>query len=79
LRAFNAREGIGRAEDRFTKRLHEALTGGVSDGLAVTPEELEAAKVLYYEMAGWDVRTGTPRRAKLVELGLGWVAEQLGT
>ncbi len=77
LRAFNAREGIGREEDHFTKRLHEALKGGVSDGLAVTPEELEAAKDLYYEMAGWDVKTGMPKRAKLVELGLGWVAEQL--
>ncbi|MCC7354217.1 MAG: aldehyde ferredoxin oxidoreductase family protein, partial [Anaerolineae bacterium] len=71
MRAFNAREGIGREEDRLTKRLHEALKGGNSDGVAVTKEELEAAKDVYYEMAGWDVKTGMPRRAKLVELSLG--------
>jgi aldehyde:ferredoxin oxidoreductase len=78
LRAFNAREGIGREVDVLPKKLHKALVGGKSDGLFVTAEEIENAKDVYYEMAGWDVATGTPSRAKLEELDLAWVADQLG-
>ena len=78
LRAFNAREGIGREADRLPKKLFQALKGGPTDGVALTEEEIEQAKDLYYAMAGWDVATGTPTRSKLEELGLGWVADGLG-
>jgi aldehyde:ferredoxin oxidoreductase len=77
LRAFNAREGIGREADTLPKKLQKALVGGKSDGISVTAEEVETAKDIYYAMAGWDVSTGTPTRAKLVDLGLDWVANQL--
>jgi aldehyde:ferredoxin oxidoreductase len=53
------------------------LQGGQSDGMAVTVDEVEAAKTLYYGMAGWD-ENGHPTRAKLEELALGWVADELG-
>jgi aldehyde:ferredoxin oxidoreductase len=78
LRAFNAREGIDRGQDTLPKKLNKALTGGKSDGLLVTNEEVEQAKDWYYAMAGWDVSTGTPTRAKLEELELGWLADELG-
>ena len=78
MRAFNAREGMGRDADKLPKKLSQALVGGPTDGVAVTEEELETAKDTYYAMAGWDVATGTPTRAKLDELGLSWVADQLG-
>ncbi|HLE23857.1 MAG TPA: aldehyde ferredoxin oxidoreductase C-terminal domain-containing protein [Anaerolineales bacterium] len=77
LRAYNAREGIDRSADTLPKKLQKALVGGKSDGILVTSEELEQAKDVYYAMAGWDVSTGTPTRAKLDELGLAWVADQL--
>jgi aldehyde:ferredoxin oxidoreductase len=77
MRAFNAREGIGRDEDKLPKKLSKALIGGASDGIAVTEEEVENAKDTYYAMAGWDVATGIPTRAKLEELGLSWVADEL--
>jgi aldehyde:ferredoxin oxidoreductase len=32
----------------------------------------------YYTVRGWDLDTGIPRREKLVELGLEYVADQLG-
>jgi aldehyde:ferredoxin oxidoreductase len=71
MRAFNAREGAGRDRDTLPRRLHdEPLHGGVSDGLFVPREELEAALDDYYDLAGWDVTTGMPGRAKLEELGL---------
>jgi len=77
LRAFNAREGVGAEADTVPPKLLTPLTGGPSDGVAVTAEEVEAAKRLYYRMAGWD-ENGRPTRAKLEELALGWVADELG-
>jgi aldehyde:ferredoxin oxidoreductase len=77
MRAFNAREGVGREADTVPKKLTQGLKGGASDGVIVTEEEVEAAKDLYFEMAGWD-ENGKPRRAKLEELALGWVADELG-
>ncbi len=78
LRAFNAREGLTREDDKLPKKLSKPLKGGRSDGFFVTPEEIERAKDAYYAMAGWDVATGSPTRPTLEELGLGWVADELG-
>lgn len=77
LRAFNAREGVGAEADTVPPKLLLPLQGGRSDGVAVTAEEVETAKTLYYRMAGWD-ENGRPTRAKLEELALGWVADELG-
>lgn len=77
LRAFNAREGFGRDQDTIPKKLTQPLKGGKSDGVFVTVAEVERAKDTYYAMAGWDVATGQPQRAKLEELGIGWVADLL--
>jgi aldehyde:ferredoxin oxidoreductase len=74
LRAFNAREGVGAEADTLPRKLTVPLTGGASDGVAVTDEEFETAKALYYQMVGWDAQ-GYPTPAKLHELGIGWVAE----
>jgi aldehyde:ferredoxin oxidoreductase len=76
LRAFNAREGAGSEADTVPPKLHVPLQGGVSDGIAVTAEEVETAKATYYQMSGWDA-DGKPTRAKLEELALGWVADEL--
>ncbi|MCW5882111.1 MAG: aldehyde ferredoxin oxidoreductase family protein [Anaerolineae bacterium] len=73
MREFNAREGLGRADDKLPKRLHKMLEDGASKGLQVTLEEVEAAKDVYYTLAGWDVATGVPQAATLERLGLGWV------
>jgi aldehyde:ferredoxin oxidoreductase len=77
LRAFNAREGVGAEADTLPAKMTIPLEGGPTDGVAVTREEVEAAKALYYQMVGWD-ETGRPTRAKLEELSLGWVADELG-
>jgi aldehyde:ferredoxin oxidoreductase len=76
LRAFNAREGVGSEADQVPPKLLIPLEGGASDGVAVTAEEVDEAKRLYYQMAGWDGE-GRPTRPKLEELGLGWVADDL--
>jgi aldehyde:ferredoxin oxidoreductase len=73
LRAFNAREGLTRKDDKLPKKMAKALKGGRSDGFNFTPEELEKAKDTYYALAGWDVATGTPTAEKLTDLGLDWL------
>ena len=78
LRAFNAREGIDRKDDTLPKKLFKELKGGATDGVKLGHEELEQAKDAYYAMSGWDVETGIPTRAKLEELGIGWVADAIG-
>ena len=75
LRAFNFREGFGRDEDKLPKKLYKALQGGKSDGIQLQEEELETAKNIYYEMAGWEGNSAKPSRKKLDELNIGWVAD----
>ena len=76
LRSFNAREGAGAEADTMPPKLLIPLQGGATDGVAVPTEEFEKAKALYYRMVGWD-ENGHPTRAKLEELALGWVADEL--
>jgi aldehyde:ferredoxin oxidoreductase len=76
MRAFNAREGFTREHDVLPPKLSQPREGGPSDGLSIAPEELEEAKDIYYAMCGWDGQ-GIPTRAKLEELSLGWVADEI--
>ena len=77
LRAFNAREGVGRDADTLPPKLFTPLRGGTTDGVSLSVKEFDDALSLYYRIAGWDA-DGRPTRAKLVELALGWVADELG-
>jgi aldehyde:ferredoxin oxidoreductase len=74
MRAFNAREGIGKDADVLPKKMFTPLEGkGPTAGVALTPEEFEHARATYYRLAGWDPKTGTPTPEKLADLGLEWV------
>ncbi len=78
-RAFNVREGFTRADDTLPERLlTEPLKAGGSKGHLVSREELDKMLDEYYSLRGWDVSSGVPTRAKLAELGLGYVADALG-
>ena len=70
MRVFNAREGAQAETDALPAKLQVPLTGGPTGGVMVSIDEVEAAKSLYYQMAGWD-KTGQPTQAKLEELGVG--------
>ncbi|HYE91752.1 MAG TPA: aldehyde ferredoxin oxidoreductase C-terminal domain-containing protein, partial [Terriglobales bacterium] len=75
LRAFNAREGIGKNADVLPKKMFEPLAGkGPTAGVQLTAEEFEHARAKYYELAGCDPATGYPTKEKLSELGLEWLA-----
>ncbi len=73
LRAYNAREGFGRKDDKLPKKFFKALKGsGPFAGKALDKEEYERALSLYYEMADW-TEDGVPAPAKMLDLGLEWV------
>jgi aldehyde:ferredoxin oxidoreductase len=77
MRAFNAREGIGKESDVLPKKLFQPLAGtGPTAGVALTTQEFEHARESYYRLAGWDPATGYPTAAKLRGLGLDWLAEK---
>jgi aldehyde:ferredoxin oxidoreductase len=77
LRAFNAREGIGKNADTLPKKLFQPLAGsGPTAGVALTTEEFEHGRDAYYRLAGCDPATGFATREKLGQLGLEWAGRQ---
>ena len=75
-RVFNVREGFTRNDDWLPERFFHPKTSGALSETAVDPAKLEKARSTYYEMMGWD-ENGVPRRAKLEELDVAWVAQML--
>jgi aldehyde:ferredoxin oxidoreductase len=74
-RAFNAREGITRRDDRLPDRFtKEPMPEGPAKGHVVN---LDVMLDEYYQARGWDVKTGLPTRDTLERLGLTDVAEEL--
>jgi aldehyde:ferredoxin oxidoreductase len=75
-RSFNAREGFTRKDDTLPKRfLTEPIKGGPADGRRIM--NLDGMLDEYYEESGFDKKTGWPTRAKLEELDLKDVADEL--
>lgn len=74
-RCFNIREGLKKSDDslpdRFTK---EMLTKGASKGQVVGIGPMVDK---YYELRGWDVESGLPKRSNLEALGLKEMADEL--
>ncbi len=69
-RLFNLREGFTRADDRLPPRLMQPFESGPLTGAGCSPETFDWALSRYYEMMGWDPRTGEPTKACLERLGL---------
>jgi aldehyde:ferredoxin oxidoreductase len=75
-RAFNVMQGLNRDDDTLPGRLmNEPLPGGASKGALIPREELDGMLDEYYNHRGWDVKTGAPKRERLVQLGLDYVAD----
>ena len=78
-KAFNLREGLTRDDDTLPRRLMtEPLKAGASKGHLISQSDLDQMLDEYYAARGWDPATGIPTREKLAELGLEYVAGQLG-
>ncbi len=67
-RAFNIREGIGRKDDTLPDRfLYEPAPDGPAKGQVV---ELDLMLDQYYDLRGWNKKTGFPSKRTLRKLGL---------
>jgi aldehyde:ferredoxin oxidoreductase len=73
-RMFNVREGFTAADDKLPKRFFQPKLDGVLASKSYDPERLEKAKRYYYNLMGWDAKTGIPTDEKLQELGIEWAA-----
>lgn len=79
-RAFIVREGIGRKDDILVGRyMEEPMHGGPKDGLALNRKKWDETLDEYYDLNGWDKKTGWPTRARLEALGLKDIADELET
>ncbi len=73
-RAINLRLGLTRKDDRLPKAFLQPLPDG---GSADFVPDIDGMLKAYYLFRGWDPDSGIPKREKLTELGLEWVAEDL--
>jgi aldehyde:ferredoxin oxidoreductase len=75
-RAINNRLGLTRKNDKLPKALLQPYEDHPASANGYAPDfdnMLEA----YYEVRGWDSKTGYPKKEKLISLGLEWVVEDL--
>lgn len=77
FRTFNAREGLGRKDDKLPKKFFKALSGvGPTAGFVLTHEEVDSAIDEYYKLAGLNA-DGAPTRETMEKLDLAWATEYL--
>jgi aldehyde:ferredoxin oxidoreductase len=77
FRTFNAREGLGRKDDKLPKKFFMHLAGvGPTAGIALTHEEIDSAIDHYYQLAGF-TSDGVPTAEGLKKLDLEWAADYL--
>ncbi|MDR3605515.1 MAG: aldehyde ferredoxin oxidoreductase family protein [Syntrophaceae bacterium] len=77
-RMFDVRQGLRREDDSLPKKFFEQpLKKGKYEGQVLDREKFEEMKNEYYELRGWDKKTGIPTREKLEELGLKDVADEV--
>jgi aldehyde:ferredoxin oxidoreductase len=57
--------------------MEDPITGGVAKGYLVTEEEFRMMHKAYFKERGWSSE-GIPKKAKLLELGLDGIAEEIG-
>jgi aldehyde:ferredoxin oxidoreductase len=70
-RSFNCREGHRREQDVQAKRfMKEPILDGPSKGMYMPSDELEMLKDKYYDLRGWDKKTGVPTKETLQRLSL---------
>ncbi len=75
-RAFNFREGLTREDDALPQRLlDEVIPRGPSKGYKV--DDFELMKDEFYQICGWDLKTGAPLAESLEALDIAWVKEYI--
>ncbi len=70
MRLYNIREGLSEADDKLPLRFFQPKTDGFLSDRKLDISRYERAKSYYYQLMGWDARTGIPLAQKVEELGL---------
>jgi len=76
-RIFNLREGLTSEDDRLPAVFHQPFPTGPAAGNFLPPDAVEAAREMFYELLGWDPKSGIPSQARLQRLGIEWAARYL--
>jgi aldehyde:ferredoxin oxidoreductase len=74
-KAFNMKHGCTRAEDTLPNRLLKQPDKRAQNSVVKLDETLPE----YYQVRGWDWKTGKPTKEKLISLGLNTEAQDLWT
>ncbi|MFC1980974.1 aldehyde ferredoxin oxidoreductase family protein [Chloroflexota bacterium] len=78
LKAYSVRQGLTRKDDSWPDRFYEEpLPEGSAKGAVLSRDSIEQLLDEYYELRGWDKRTGLPTKEKLIDLGLHDIAKDL--
>jgi len=68
---FDVRQGIRRKDDTLPRKIfEEPLKRGKFKGEVMDEEKFEKMKDEYYELRGWDGKTGIPKKETLIALDL---------
>jgi len=77
-RIFNLREGFTSKDDTLPEVFYHNFKGGPLNGQgAINKEDFKKALRLRYQLMGWNADTGIPIPAKLIELGLDWLIDEV--
>lgn len=78
LKVYNVRLGLTRKDDDWPDKFYtEPMPDGPSRGAILSRDTMKKVLDEYYDSRGWDRETGLPTRGKLLELGLGEIADEL--
>jgi len=75
-RIFNNREGFTEKDDWLPPRFFKPKISGALNKTSVNPEDLQKAKLTYYDMMGW-TEQGIPKQSTLEELDIAWAANKI--
>ncbi|UCC58855.1 MAG: aldehyde ferredoxin oxidoreductase family protein [Candidatus Bathyarchaeum sp.] len=75
-RIFNIREGFTEKDDWLPPRFFQPKTSGALNKTSVDPQQLQKAKLIYYDMMGW-TEDGVPKQSTLEELDIAWAANKI--
>ena len=72
MRQVNTRRGFTRSSDLLPDKIHDPIPDGPAKGRGVDKESYLNMLDNYYDLMGWDIKSGNPSNGKLKELGLEW-------
>ena len=69
-RALNTQFGIRRKDDRLPKKFLEPIKKGPKKGQSFPKKQLEKMLDEYYNVRGWDLKTGLIKKSELIKLDM---------